>query len=289
MREHISGESKIAWKNDAPYVLCLTHDVDRMTKQWYHYIFYARHNPRWQIASLAEKIKGDEPYDNFRRIIDLEASYGAKSTFLFLNESHRELSASFMGRYDINSKRVQNVIQWIDKQGWEIGFHGSFYSYNNYELMKWEKDVLENIVGHSVVSTRQHYLNRDETTWQIQKKIGLKYDSTIGNKQTTGENFPAMPYLTEEGILEIPITVMDTVSMKNDTEVSKVQEVCRKVAEKGGVVMLNFHQRQLRETEYPFIVKAYQGLLQRAKEDGAWIATMGELGGWCVEKQEWKL
>ncbi len=272
------------WKNNAPYVLCLTHDVDRMTKQWYHYIFYARYGIGRQLASLGEKMRGDEPYDNFKRIVDLEASYGAKSTFLFLNESHKELSTSFMGRYDIHSKRVRNVIRWIDKQGWEIGFHGSYYSYNNYELMKQEKDALEQIIGHPVVSTRQHYLNRDESTWQIQKRIGLKYDSTIGNKQTTGEDFPVLPYWTKEGILEIPITVMDTVSMKNDAEVSKVQEACRKVSEKGGVVMLNFHQRQLRGTEYPFILKAYRGLLKRAKEDGAWIATMAELGGWCEEK-----
>lgn len=272
------------WKNDAPYVLCLTHDVDRMTKQWYHYLFYVRHGLGRQMKSLGEKIKGDEPYDNFRRIVDLEASYGAKSTFLFLNETHKELSVNFMGRYDIGSDRVQKTIRWIDEQGWEIGFHGSYYSYNNYELMKREKETLEKIVGHAVVSTRQHFLNRDETTWKIQKKIGLKYDSTIGNKQTTGEEFPLVPYFTSEGILEIPITVMDTVSMKNDTDVSNVCRACSKVSEKGGVVMLNFHQRQLRETEYPYVVKAYRRLLEKAAADGAWMTTMGELGAWCEEK-----
>lgn len=279
-------KSKIVWKNHAPYAVCLTHDVDRICKQWYHYVFYCKKGLKVQLKSLREKMKGNEPYNNFKYIAELEMSYGARSTFLFLNESHKELTTNFIGRYKIMDPAVVDTIRWLDSKGFEIGLHGSYYSYNNEELLKKEKETLEKIVGHPVVSTRQHFLNRDETTWKIQKNIGLYYDSTIGNKKTTGEKFPIFPYYTEEGILEMPITVMDSVSLKTKEEMTGVLKACDNVADRGGLVMLNFHQRQLRKTEYPYIVKTYKKLLQKAQRDKAWITTMGEIGKYVKEGEE---
>lgn len=269
---------KIIWKDNAPYAVCLTHDVDRIKKQWYHYLVYCNKGIGVQIKSFLQKLKGDEPYNNFKRIAELEMSYGARSTFHFLNESHKEMTTNFMGRYKITDKVINHAIKWLDSNGFEIGLHGSYYSYNNEELLRKEKETLERIVGHSVVSTRQHFLNHDETTWKIHKNIGLKYDSTVGNKKTTGENLPVFPYYTKEGILEMPITVMDTVLLTNREDMQKVLDACADVASRGGLIMLNFHQRQLRETEYPFVVMTYTRLLETAKKDNAWMATMKEIG-----------
>lgn len=274
---------RIVWKDNAPYAVCLTHDVDRVKKQWYHYLVYCNKGIGVQVKSFFQKVKGDEPYNNFMRIAELEMSYGARSTFLFLNESHKELTTNFMGRYKITDKVVRNSIKWLDSNGFEIGLHGSYYSYNNEELLKKEKQVLEDIVDHSIVSTRQHFLNRDEITWKIHKRIGLKYDSTVGNKKTTGENFSIFPYYTKEGMLEMPITVMDTVPMTSKEEMQKVLDACNDVALRGGLIMLNFHQRQLRETEYPYVVRTYKQLLEMAKRDKAWMATMKEIGEYIEE------
>lgn len=275
---------KIIWKDNAPYAVCLTHDVDRIKKQWYHYLVYCNKGIGVQIKSFLQKLKGDEPYNNFKRIAELEMSYGARSTFLFLNESHKEMRINFMGRYKITDSVVTDSIKWLDSNGFEIGLHGSYYSYNNEELLRKEKDDLEKIAGHMIVSTRQHFLNHDESTWKIHKRIGLKYDSTIGNKKTTGENLPIFPYYTEEGMLEMPITVMDSVSLTNEEEMQKVLDACRSVASRGGLIMLNFHQRQLRETEYSYIVKTYTNLLETAKKDKAWMATMKEIGEYIERK-----
>ncbi len=274
----------IKWKEDAPYAVCLTHDVDRLVKQWYHYIVYCKKGIKVQIHSLHEKVKGDEPYNNIKRIAELEISYGARSTFLFLNESHKELSVNFLGRYSIESDHVVEKIQWLDEHGFEIGLHGSYYSFNNATLLKHEKFVLENIVGHPIVSTRQHFLNYDNNTLKLHKSLGLKYDSTVGNKKTTGENFPAFPYY-QDGMIEMPITVMDTVKITDQSESDMVVKACMNVALRGGLVMLNFHQRQLRDTEYPFVLKTYERLLKMARRDSAWIATMKEIGDYiaCYE------
>ena len=265
------------WKDNAPYVLCLSHDVDRVTKQWYHYFVYALKHPGVQVKSLFSKIKGHEPYWNFGELTKLEESFGAKSTFFFLNESHKEMSANFMGRYKITSPKVKNIIRELDGRGFEIGLHGSYYSYNNESLLNQEKKILESILGHDVVSARQHHLNFDEDkTWQIQKNMGIKYDSTLGYSKQIGLG---QAFRTAEGIIEIPITLMDTVDL---TE--RVYEDCGKVAQNGGIVMLNFHQCHFNILEYPENVEVYTRLLAKAKEDGAWITNVKGIGEWLDER-----
>ena len=265
------------WKDNAPYVLCLSHDVDRIKKQWYHYLYYGIRNPSVQLKSLLAKIAGREPYWNFEELVELEANYGAKSTFFFLNERHRELSANFMGRYKITSKRVCDIIRLLDRKGFEIGLHGSYYSYKDEALLRQEKDTLEGIVGHEIISTRQHHLNFEEgKTWDIHKKLGIKYDSTSGYSKQVGFN---QAERTAEGIIEIPITLMDTVDLTEG-----VYNQCCQVAQNGGIVMLNFHQCHFNALEYPRNVMIYSRLLTKAKNDGAWITNVKEIGEWLDER-----
>ena len=260
------------WNNNAPYVLCLSHDVDRICKQWYHYGYYGIKQPIVQIKSLMEKLAGDEPYWNFERLMTLEDDFGVRSTFFFLNESRKEWSPNFMGRYNIQSGKVKRIIRELDQNGWEIGLHGSYDSYCNLELLRQEKAILEEIVGHSVVSTRQHHLNYDKRTWLIHKSIGIKYDSTMGYSQAVGKG---QPLRTDENIVEMPITLMDTVALTED-----VYEECCIVADTGGMVMLNFHQCHFNEVEYPRNVFMYKRLLEKAKKDGAWITNVRDAGEW---------
>lgn len=264
------------WKDNAPYVLCLSHDVDRTTKQWYHYGYYGLRHPIVQMKSLINKVKGNEPYWNFEKIMAIEKKFGVRSTFFFLNESHHEISADFMGRYKITSRRVMDIIRKLDKEGFEIGLHGSFNSYKNLNLLQKEKTILEQIVGHQIVSTRQHHLNLNKKTWKYQKQIGIKFDSTIGySNQVGNEEYCRIRC----GIIEIPITIMDTIPLGDE-----VYDKCCNLAKKGGIIMLNFHQCHFNKTEYPQNVEIYMKLLEKAISDKAWITNMKEVGEWLDER-----
>jgi hypothetical protein len=117
------------WPGGAPYALCLSHDVDRVKKQLYHYVFYAAKGGfrglSIQAASLYKRMRGEEPYWNFERIMELEDRLGVRSTFLFLIETAHGFSPKYWGRYDINRDEVKSVIRTLDRGGWEIGLHGS--------------------------------------------------------------------------------------------------------------------------------------------------------------------
>ncbi len=106
------------WPEGAPYALCLTHDVDRVQKRIYHYLYYGAargiRGLSTQLYSLRRRIAGDEPYWNFERIMELEDGLGVRSTFLFLNESARGFSPKYWGRYQIERPEVKHIIRTLD-------------------------------------------------------------------------------------------------------------------------------------------------------------------------------
>lgn len=274
------------WKDGAKFALCLTHDVDRVKKKWYHYGYYLlKKGVSSQASSLKDKIKGNEPYDNFEYVISKEKEFGATSTFLFLNERVRKLDPKFMGRYKMNDKRILKALDIIKSNGCEIGFHGSYYSFDNEAMLISEKEFLDKLCGEKVISTRQHHLNFSEhLTWVAQKKSGILFDSTKGFNDHVGLELPTRPYFTAEGILEFPMTVMDTVNLTDHMIVNDIWEAMDKICEDSGVMTLNFHQCKFNQYDHPEIVELYSEILKRAKQKKAWIASMGEIGKWLIEQ-----
>ncbi|MCI9138213.1 MAG: hypothetical protein HFI78_00480 [Lachnospiraceae bacterium] len=274
----------IKWKDGRKFALCLTHDVDRIKKQWYHYIYYGLKGDLInQKKSLFKRCKGIEPYNNFKDIMELEESLGVRSTFFFMDEKHKELDLNFWGRYKMDTPAVVEQIKELDRNGWEVGLHGSYYSFQDEEMLKSEKKLLESILMHDVVSVRQHHLNWNKNTWSYQKKCGLKYDSTVGSTKAVMRDGLQGPYYTKEGMLEFPISVMDKVFHRNFNETrSQTLLLLEETCKRGGIFVLDFHQCYLQE-EYNPVLIFYKQFIKEAISMGAWIPTMKELGTFFEE------
>jgi peptidoglycan/xylan/chitin deacetylase (PgdA/CDA1 family) len=262
----------------------LTHDVDRVRKYVYHYIWHGLRGSgpamRRQAAMLVDRLRGQRHYWNFERIMALEAGYGVRSTFLFLNERARGFSPKFWGRYDITAPALRSVIQELDGSGWEIGLHGSYYSFDDPTLLDREKRTLEDIVGRAVRSTRQHFLNlAPPRTWLLQRAIGLEVDSTIGYARRPWDDWTRiLPYYEPaSGMLELPITLMDTIGLERPETRGGCYAALDAVRSRGGLVVLDWHQRTFTPDDWPRAVAFYRETIERALADGAWIATMGQV------------
>lgn len=121
-------------------------------------------------------------YWNFDYWQDIENGYNKKSTFYIysrINRGFREYL--FDPSYDIKkNKKLQSKLIEMNKEGWQIGLHGSFYSFKDFTLLKKEKDQLENAINISVSKNRQHWLCYDELKTPFYHEKLFETDSTIG-------------------------------------------------------------------------------------------------------------
>ncbi|MCL4439831.1 MAG: polysaccharide deacetylase family protein, partial [Firmicutes bacterium] len=182
----IYQKHKQPWKGKE-FVACLTHDVDAFKK--YHFfseamtiggMFLKQHqlkkaaNRMIDYTKVLLGLKAD-PFNTFDYLLGIEKKYNAVSSFYFLPE----LDYSG-GDYILTSKDLKNTLHKINDSGSEIGLHAGYYSFNNWKLMKKQKEKLEGILNTKNLGCRQHFLRwKTPDTWLCQEKCGIIYDTTL--------------------------------------------------------------------------------------------------------------
>ncbi|REL33824.1 hypothetical protein DYD21_10490 [Rhodohalobacter sp. SW132] len=268
--------------------ICLTHDIDRISKSWQ----YITHDLRkGRISGFRPFLKGNNPYWMFEKMMGIEEKYGVRSTTFFLEET---MPATWSkpttwklayGRYSYQNKEIQKVIRDMDAGGWEIGVHGSYLSYKNLELLKQEKDHLEQILGHSVSGIRQHYLNMEEPlTWELHKKAGFEYDASLGRTDGIGYKDDRIAPFTHKksGLFVIPLTLMECYLFSeaghNPQKALKLAIKWMDHSEKHEVPFtILWHQRMFNEEEFPGYAWVYEEIIKEGKKRGAEFLTCDEI------------
>ncbi len=117
--------------------------------------------------------------------VNLEKSFDKRSVFYFFSKS--PLARKCFSKhiidpsYDIRTnKRIQEKIKYLLDEGFKIGLHGSFDSAENEQLLKDEKDILENAADTEITKIRQHWMNYSENITPHLHNKYFKEDSTIG-------------------------------------------------------------------------------------------------------------
>lgn len=217
------------WWGDKEFVACLTHDVDHIQKYKsfkevirpaFSFIL-KQGKPNRGLKLLFNSLSGYEkdPYNTFDYIIDLEKSYGFTSSFYFMSGRNNK----FDGSYDINDSRIKDLIEEVEKEGFEAGYHCSYDSYLDEHMVQEEKSILDILIRNKPYGGRQHFLRfKAPYSWRNQEKAGLLYDTTLGFADAEGFRcgtcFPFKPYdILEDRILniyELPLMVMEA-SLRN--------------------------------------------------------------------------
>lgn len=268
--------------------VCLTHDIDR-TRKTYQYL--TRDLKSLRFCNFYTLVNGSKPYWQFENMIELEEKYGATSTNFFLHET-----APFeftkptrwhisTGRYSIKEPEVKRIIRFMDEKGWEIGVHGSYYSYNRLDLLRFEKHVLEDVLGHEVKGIRQHYLNLDEPlTWQLQKQAGYVYDSSLGRTDRSGYiDHRDSPFTdTSSKMVVIPLTLMECYLFKEagyspKTALQLAISWMNYAQEREIPYTILWHQRMFNEEEFPGYRWVYEEILKEAVGRKAEFITCEQL------------
>ncbi|MEP7252698.1 MAG: polysaccharide deacetylase family protein [Ginsengibacter sp.] len=138
-----------------------------------------------KISQGTKVLKGEEndPSDNFEFFAKLHKRLSLKPTYFFLISNK-------ITRYDKNinpdSEGMRDFIQQVAAKN-SIGIHPSYYSMLHENLLKSEKFLLEDIVGITVLKSRQHYLRFVlPDTYRQLIDAGIKEEYSMGYGSTNG-------------------------------------------------------------------------------------------------------
>ncbi|QLC50178.1 hypothetical protein HWN40_07960 [Methanolobus zinderi] len=293
-RKLVEEGLEMEFPDDKKFGVCLTHDIDDIYPPFYHTLLSVYYSARnidlsgikthclWRVNGKAQS-----PYLNFREIMDIEEQFGGKSSFYFLaaDKDPRRF------RYDIED--TEAYMGEIVDRGWEVGLHGGYYSYANYNNLLYEKQKLESVLGKEVIGFRNHYLRlKINESWEMLSKAGFKYDTTLGFNNTVGFRngmcHPFRPYNSEEkktlDILEIPLNIMDVALCEYAGSFKEAWELSKQILDSGekynGIITLLWHNNTFSSPHLKDWKKLYIKILDYCNKKDAWITSCEDIYEW---------
>ncbi|HET60332.1 MAG TPA: hypothetical protein ENN32_08195 [Chloroflexi bacterium] len=161
-------------------------------------------NPRW-----------DHYYRGIYKLAELSKAYG------FSNDAFYFMAAEpgpFDPGYDIQAPFVRECIETLLQEGFEIGLHPSYKTFEEPSRLLEEKARLDAVLGYSEYGGRQHYLRvQVPDTWRHWEQAGFAYDSTMTYADCAGFRcgtcHPFRPFDLHQNreldLWEIPLIVME--------------------------------------------------------------------------------
>lgn len=170
-----------------------TYDIDEAFsykyKSWFRTagaLFKAMLNGNWdKIAERRKVLKGEmqDPYDSYEWMEALHEQHQLHPRYFFL-------MAQQTGKYDRNILPDEAAFKSIVRQHagkYDIGIHPSWQSGDKPELIKEEMDVLEDITGIKIISSRQHFIRLTlPQTFRYLVEAGIKEDFSMGYGSING-------------------------------------------------------------------------------------------------------
>jgi len=303
----------LTWPGGCQFAALLSHDVDG-----------TREHSREQLARVIglEVAAAGSAFGKIRHLLslsglrhrpgmrdlmspwlDAEQSHGFRSTFFVFatrvsTRHERDLTyywddlMPFKGRL----QTIREVFSQVAARGWEVGLHGSIASAFSPDLLGEQRTDVEQAVGQTVVSGRQHNLQFGAAvTPDLLAEGGIKIDCTLGSNRTvffrTGTSYPHRLWSVARqdwlDVWEIPLILHDGALLRSDNldlSPESAYRFCRKVIERvaavRGVVSLLWHPENLVKPGY---FDLYVRLLDLLREMGAWGTSAREIADWWVK------
>ncbi|MEX0611875.1 MAG: polysaccharide deacetylase family protein [Pirellulales bacterium] len=313
-----AGDSPPIWPNGAPFAVCLTHDVDNVA--WHTPLMHLRqvrnrapaaalHRESRAIrglgasavdffTALARRRRAD-PLFCYEHWLEMEATVGARSTFLFLPNRYGKRHYSDGGyryddrvMFDAQPCSVREMMREIHCRGWEVGLHASWNSFNSVAEMKRQKEQVEEAIGATVRSVRHHHLHFDiRCTPHVHHEAGLRVDSSVGFNDDIGFRYgTSLPWRLRDvrndeplDVLELPLVIQEKCLIRilaqgrKNEALERADRLIRRVRAVGGLLTLLWHPETIR---FPIFVEVYRSLLASLRDQGAWFGTMAEVDDW---------
>ncbi len=263
-----------SWENAGRRLtFVLTHDVDYpQIIRWIEVprllATRGRQGPRLALEVAA----GRSHFWTFGEWVDFADSLGTKPAFYFMARQGSLLEYA-LGTpddfYDVRSPRFTRLLKELGDRGCEIGLHASYNAFESSEVLRKERECIEQVSGAAGIGNRHHYWHLDPAnpneTLRRHEDAGLLYDSSLGLEFHPGFRrgicHPFRPFHAGErrelDIVQLPPTWMDDhfgrrlrnngITDPEATALSLVSEA----RETGGTIVVDYHSRGANAQIYP--------------------------------------
>jgi hypothetical protein len=269
---------KARWPGAAPFAVCLTHDVDNISRPRSH---IWRTRARFSLSDLILGLLGIVSlYDNVELIASKEESRGFHSSFYYLSSN-----------YPLEEVRPES--ERVRSSGCEVGLHGDFGTHDSQQKMDQAVSRFSKAMGFRPTGLRVHFLKFDfARSWQIMDKAGFDYDTTVGMNDRLGFKLGlATPFHPPDDswspmdLLELPLVLMDTTLwgyLKRGEEAgfSDTMRMMKSVEEVEGLFTLLWHQEAVRMKGG----RLYWQILDEIMKSGSFVGSGAEIARWWRER-----
>lgn len=142
----------------------------------------ARRHPfsLWKDYQEYQSVKNGyqtDPFDTYDDLMSLAERHNLTMTFYVIGGGQSEYERF----YHVSQPHIRDLLKKITARGHRIGLHPSYHAWQDGDVIRAEKEGLEEACGYEVTVTRQHYLRFGvPKTWQALHEAGMQEDSTMG-------------------------------------------------------------------------------------------------------------
>jgi len=286
---------QVKYPENKKFAVCLTHDVDDIYPPITHMLLSSLYLIKTlNFNELGKQLlwkfskRWRSPYRNFEQIMEIERKFDGKSTFYFL------VAEQDPRRFRYNIEDLEDELRFIVDNGWSVGLHVGYYSFDKLESIILEKKKLEKVLGKEVIGCRNHYLRfKVPDTWEILAKVGFKYDTTFGYPDTIGFRngmcHPFRPFNinsnSEIDIMEIPLAIMDETlfdctKLDSTEALTELKGMIDVVAEYNGILVILWHNYIFGCPFREKWARLYESILSYCYDRNAWMTSADKIYQW---------
>jgi hypothetical protein len=265
---------KARWPGAAPLAVCLTHDVDNISRTMEHVL---KVRDRFEKADFEKAKKGlISLYDNIQLIAEKEGESGFRSSFYYLSSNYP------LGQ-------VRATARKLHRRGWDVGLHGDFGTHDSLAEMRKTVERFTKGIGLKPRGLREHYLRFDfARSWRVVEDAGFDYDTTIGNSDELGFKLGlATPFHPPDErwgpmrLLEVPLSLMDTtlwgyLKKSEEEGLNDVIRFMEMVEGVEGLFTLLWHQEAVRMKGG----RIYWRILSEIRRRKCFVGSGAEISRW---------
>ncbi|MDY0780094.1 polysaccharide deacetylase family protein [Tenacibaculum sp. IB213877] len=207
----------------------------------------------WDRLAVRFNFKKD-PFDTFQELLKLKKEYNVKTIFFFLIGDYTSYDTNISASKDKFKLLIKDMVDYA-----RVGLHPSYYTMQNLDLLKKEKERLEAITNMPMIRSRQHYL-RLSLPYTYQKLIDLEikedysmgYASHVGFRASTCTPFYFydLDYEIQTPLRVFPFALMDTtlndyMKLTPKQSLGKIRELMHEVKRVNGTFITLFHNESL--------------------------------------------